>query len=120
MVAVNPGTIITPAEVSSSFGVSIPRRINCKRRSGGFYDANDHRSTCFASRLSGRLPQIQVPFPSEDVSSGLKQALAQSAGAAADKLGIANGFLDNPKVRIPLPGALQKAEGVMRTLGAGK
>ena len=56
----------------------------------------------------------------EEVSSGLKQALAQSAGVAADKLGTANGFLDNPKVRIPLPGALQKAEGVMRTLGAGK
>ncbi len=56
----------------------------------------------------------------EEVSSGLKQALAQSAGVAADKLGTANGFLDNPKVKIPLPGALQKAEGVMRTLGAGK
>lgn len=56
----------------------------------------------------------------EEVSSGLKQALAQSAGVAADKLGTANGFLDNPKVRISLPGALQKAEGVMRTLGAGK
>ena len=56
----------------------------------------------------------------EEVSSGLKQALAQSAGVAADKLGTANGFLDNPKVRITLPGALQKAEGVMRALGAGK
>ena len=56
----------------------------------------------------------------DEVSSGLKQALAQSAGVAADKLGTANGFLDNPKVRIPLPGALQKAEGVMRALGAGK
>ncbi|SEL41504.1 DUF4197 domain-containing protein [Nitrosovibrio tenuis] len=57
---------------------------------------------------------------SEDVSGGLKQALTQSASAAVDKLGIANGFSDNPKVKIPLPGTLQKAEGVMRTLGMSK
>lgn len=56
----------------------------------------------------------------EELSGGLKQALAQSAGVAVDKLGIVNGFLDNPKVKIPLPGALQKVEGVMRTLGVGK
>lgn len=56
----------------------------------------------------------------EEISSGLKQALAQSASVAVDKLGVANGFLDNPKVRIPLPGALQKVEGVMRTLGMSK
>ena len=59
-------------------------------------------------------------LPSEDVSAGLRQALNQSASAAVDKLGIANGFLDNPKVRIPLPAPLQKAEGLMRTLGANK
>lgn len=56
----------------------------------------------------------------EEVSVAVKQALAQSAGVAVDKLGTPNGFLDNPKVRIPLPGALQKVEGVMRTLGVGK
>jgi len=59
-------------------------------------------------------------LPSGDVSAGLRQALNQSASAAVDKLGVANGFLDNPKVRIPLPGPLQKAEGVMRNLGANK
>jgi hypothetical protein len=56
----------------------------------------------------------------EEASGGLKQALAQSASVAVDKLGVANGFLDNPKVRIPLPGTLQKVEGVMRTLGMSK
>jgi hypothetical protein len=39
---------------------------------------------------------------------------------AVDKLGVPNGFLDNPKVRIALPGPLQKAEGVMRGLGMNK
>lgn len=56
----------------------------------------------------------------EDATDGLKQALTQSASTAVDKLGVANGFLENPKVRIPLPGPLQKVEGVMRTLGMGK
>ena len=56
----------------------------------------------------------------EDAADGLKQALTQGASAAVDKLGVANGFLENPKVKIPLPGTLQKVEGVMRTLGMGK
>lgn len=56
----------------------------------------------------------------EDAIDGLKQALAQGVNAAVDKLAVTNGFLENPKVRIPLPGALQKVEKPMRTLGMGK
>lgn len=56
----------------------------------------------------------------KDIMEGLKQALTQSARAAVDKLGVTDGFLGNPKVKIPLPGALQKVEGVMRTLGMSK
>lgn len=56
----------------------------------------------------------------DDAADGLKQALIQGVNAAVDRLGVANGFLDNPKVKIPLPGTLQKVEGVMRTLGASK
>ena len=56
----------------------------------------------------------------DDAADGLKQALTQGVNAAVDRLGVANGFLDNPKVKIPLPGTLQKVEGVMRTLGASK
>lgn len=56
----------------------------------------------------------------EEAADALKQALTQSANAAVDRLGVANGFFENPKVKIPLPGALQKVEGVMRTLGANK
>jgi Protein of unknown function (DUF4197) len=56
----------------------------------------------------------------EDISGGVKQLLDQSASAAVDKLGVPNGFLDNRKVRITLPGPLQKAEGVMRGLGMNK
>lgn len=56
----------------------------------------------------------------DDAADGVKQALTQGVHAAVDRLGVANGFLDNPKVKIPLPGTLQKLEGVMRTLGASK
>ena len=56
----------------------------------------------------------------DDAVDGLKQALTQGVNVAVDRLGVANGFLDNPKVKIYLPGTLQKLEGVMRTLGASK
>jgi hypothetical protein len=61
-----------------------------------------------------------VALSDEDAADGLKQALIQGASVAVDKLGVENGFLENPKVRIPLPGPLQKVEGIMRTLGMGK
>jgi hypothetical protein len=56
----------------------------------------------------------------KDTVEGLKLALTQSARAAVERLGATDGFLGNPKVKIPLPGALQKIEGVMRTLGMSK
>ncbi len=56
----------------------------------------------------------------EDATDGLKQALTQGASAAVEKLGVANGFLENPKVKIPLPGALRKAEKTMRNFGMSK
>lgn len=55
-----------------------------------------------------------------DTSKGLKEALSQSAGAAVAKLGKENGFLGDPRVKIPLPESLKKVEGMMRTFGMGK
>lgn len=56
----------------------------------------------------------------KDAVGGLKQALSQGATKAVATLGRPDGFLGNPKVRIPLPDNLQKAEGVMRRFGMGK
>lgn len=56
----------------------------------------------------------------EDAADSVKQALTQSVNAAVDKLGATNGFLNNPQVKIPLPGSLRKAESAMRTLGMSK
>ena len=60
------------------------------------------------------------PVSDDDTTGALKQALTQGADVAVDKLGVADGFLNNPKVKIPLPGSLQKVEGIMRTLGMSK
>ena len=53
----------------------------------------------------------------KDATSGLRQALADGVVAAVGKLGGQDGFFGNPKVRIPLPDALQKVEGVIRMMG---
>ncbi|MEZ0232978.1 MAG: DUF4197 domain-containing protein [Methylophilaceae bacterium] len=55
-----------------------------------------------------------------EASSGLKEALIQGASKAVGKLGSANGFLNNPKVKIPLPDSMKKAEKAMRMFGMGK
>ena len=56
----------------------------------------------------------------KDAVGGLKEALTQGAGTAVASLGKADGFLGNPKVKIPLPENLKKAEGRMRSVGMGK
>lgn len=56
----------------------------------------------------------------KDASGGLKEALTQGAGKAVDLLGRKDGFLGNPKVKIPLPKGLEEAAGIMRGLGMGK
>lgn len=55
-----------------------------------------------------------------EASQGLKAALEKGALAAIGVLGKADGFLGNPKVRIPLPGFLDDAARLMKTLGQGR
>jgi hypothetical protein len=54
-----------------------------------------------------------------DASAGLKEALARGASAAIARLGVTDGYLGNPDVKIPLPGKLQQAEKSLRMLGLG-
>lgn len=53
----------------------------------------------------------------QDAGSGLKDALAQGSAAAVGKLGVENGFLNNDKVKIPLPDALKRVESGLRLMG---
>ena len=56
----------------------------------------------------------------KDASAGLKTALEKGALAAVALLGRTDGFFGNDKVRIPLPGFLQDAAGILQMLGQGK
>src|SRR4051812_23759743 len=57
---------------------------------------------------------------SADASGGLRAALSQGIDTAVSQLGATNGFLNDPKVAIPLPPALQKADRALRMVGMGK
>ena len=52
-----------------------------------------------------------------DAASGVRAALERGAAAAVASLGRSDGFLGNPKVRIPLPGFLESAAKLMRATG---
>ena len=56
----------------------------------------------------------------QDAARGIRGALNQGAASAIDKLGAPGGFLDNPKVKIPLPPALDDVAKGMRLMGRGK
>lgn len=53
-------------------------------------------------------------------SQALQQALLQGAERAVANLGAANGFYNNPTVKIPLPGKLEKGARVLKMAGLGK
>ena len=52
-----------------------------------------------------------------DAAAGVKAALDQGSAAAVARLGVENGFLKNPKAKIPLPDGLKQAEKVMKLMG---
>ena len=52
-----------------------------------------------------------------DATAGVKAALEKGSAAAVASLGVEDGFLGNPKVRIPLPDGLKQAEKVMKLMG---
>lgn len=72
--------------------------------------------------LSGGMAQAMslADLSQGEASQGLKTALEQGAKAAVLQLGQTNGFLGNEKVRIPLPGYLNDAATLLRTLGQGQ
>lgn len=58
--------------------------------------------------------------PSEGkLVQGLKECLEVGAKNAVERVSRADGYYKNPKIRIPLPGAVQKAEQILRGVGYG-
>jgi len=58
-------------------------------------------------------------FTSVEAASALRAALERGTQAAVATLGRPDGFLGDPRVRIPLPPALERAERTLRRLGLG-
>ena len=73
-------------------------------------------------------PALALPWPfaqawalsQADAGSGVRAALERGAVAAVELLGKGDGFLGNPKVRIPLPGYLADAAKLLKAIGQGK
>ncbi len=66
-----------------------------------------------ASAASGALT-------SDQIGSGLKEALGKGVSNAVASLGHDGGFLANAEVKIPLPGSMQKVESGLRLAGQGQ
>jgi hypothetical protein len=83
------------------------------------------RQTVIAALLAGGLGGLGFParvaaqLSEGDAALGVRQALERGAAAAVASLGRADGFLGNPKVRIPLPGVLDDAAKLLRATGQG-
>lgn len=63
---------------------------------------------------------LSEELSTEKIIDGLKEALKVGTGNAVNIVSQVNGYYKNPQIRIPLPGAVKKVEGVLRTVGYGK
>lgn len=80
------------------------------------------RRQCMALALAGLLGASPPAWALADaeLARGLRTAIERGIGLAIDELGRPNGFLGNARVRIPLPGALEKASKLLAGLGQGE
>jgi hypothetical protein len=56
---------------------------------------------------------------SDEIAGGLREALRIGAEQAVSRASAVGGFLDNPKIRIPLPDQLQTAANALKMVGMG-
>jgi hypothetical protein len=64
--------------------------------------------------------EARAALGESDAAAGVRAALERGALAAVSLLGRNDGFLGNPKVRIPLPGFLEDAAKLLKALGQQK
>lgn len=76
------------------------------------------------AKLEDFLKNVKKALEGEELSEskiiqGLKEALQIGTGNAVSLVSKMDGYYKNPKIRIPLPDAVQKVEKVLRTVGYG-
>lgn len=75
----------------------------------------------FALLLPAVSPAVDLgSLTNADAAAGLKKALDQGIEKAVGELGVTDGFLKNPKVKIDLPPKLAKAQNALRLMGLGQ
>jgi hypothetical protein len=82
------------------------------------------RRTALLSTLAATLPeraaaQSLAELGGAEATAALREVLAQAAASAVETLGRTDGFLGDPRVRIPLPDAVRRVERLLRATGAG-
>jgi hypothetical protein len=80
---------------------------------------NEFTSAVFFATIAIALPRAAWAFDlsQADAASGVRAALERGAVAAVGLLGQPGGYLDNPKVRIPLPSFLESGAKLMKAMG---
>lgn len=80
---------------------------------------NEFTSAVFFATIAIALPRAARAFDlsQADAASGVRAALERGAVAAVGLLGQPGGYLDNPKVRIPLPSFLESGAKLMKAMG---
>ena len=66
---------------------------------------------------AGAVRPASAAVTESEAASGIRAALERGASAAVQQLGRTDGFLGNPKVRIPLPGFLNDAAKLLKLTG---
>ncbi|MBX3623049.1 MAG: DUF4197 domain-containing protein [Rhizobacter sp.] len=89
------------------------------------WDTSVQRRTILSTTLAGLglaawRRAFALGLTETDAASGIRVALERGAVAAVGLLGRTDGFLGNPKVRIPLPPFLQDAARLLKATGQQK
>ena len=74
----------------------------------------------FAASLPAWHATAAAAVVEADAAAGVRAALDRGARAAVAQLGRPDGFLGNPRVRIPLPGFLDDAGKLLKRIGQGR
>jgi len=78
-------------------------------------------STCDPQVMQDVLNTVlETTITEQEAANGLMEALVQGATNGSDVLSVVNGYLGNPKVKIPFPTEAQKIEKTLRDLGLNK
>ncbi len=89
------------------------------------FDLNDLKSRIDGLKQPATTPSSSqatglAAYSPQQQAESLNQALIQGAESAVKDLARADGYLGNPKVHIPLPENLKKADSALRKLHLGK